>query len=887
MGVQSFSGSATLADGAATITQSCSGRILNAFTLTTNFAVSVPATSLEIDKDSIDLLTNKTETITATLSEGSTDTVTWTSSDENVATVDSKGVVTGVGDGTATITASVRELSKTCAVTVTTVHPTSLAIESENIVDGVLRIRKTDSATATAVIEPAEISDEVVWSIEEAGGATVSQDGVITSKDYGTGTLTVTAGELTASVPVEVYRVPAESVTFRETEVTPLFYDVITLYIDVLPENTTDTVTWSMENSDLGNFNGRYADHAGYYAFGVGTNVITATVGDVSDTCTVTVNDIIEPEDGLPAPIDCPSYDDVVMDRCGVSTTAEVTEIKWDEETPDLLHVVLAAGTEDGTRVKGMGRAFIQSYSASGWSSWYRTEATLENGAANFTVSVYNRGMGFEKVVTFDIAVEESTEPVTATVDITSQMSGGYLHAPAFGETVSSDLAESYGYTDEVADGVSALDVLVRAHELTFGEDFTAETAADYLVIESGNVKKQFGVDPVEGYMADTFLGSFTVNDMYPSSDETVGGQYMGLVVAQAKVVDGDKVDFLFGENEYMGDMTNWFLNEDEEYIGDEFTVAAGEDLTLYLRGTYLYLLLDCKTFPEIVAKYSDNETMMENCEGIQLYTVDLATGALTEIEDAVTDLDGEVTLSFDEPGTYTIVAYGVDEEYEMFNHVMRMSTVTVTEAQPAGPAAQIVSASLTLAGDIGVNFFVIPNDELLADEGAYAQLTAKGVTGDKIMLADLTPDNDGRFTFTQFVAAKEMTEQITLAIYTADGTAVALTDANGSASDGVYSVARFVRTAAEVGSEKLQALAAKLASYGAYAKAYFEYEPMAEDTEYMDAIAGDITGDITVETVTPYKPVKDPSTDAFKAKSISLVLKSETILKVTFAGTD
>ncbi|MBR2832529.1 MAG: DUF4430 domain-containing protein, partial [Oscillospiraceae bacterium] len=75
-----------------------------------------------------------------------------------------------------------------------------------------------------------------------------------------------------------------------------------------------------------------------------------------------------------------------------------------------------------------------------------------------------------------------------------------------------------------------------------------------------------------------------------------------------------------------------------------------------------------------------------------------------------------------------------------------------LVKAEPAGPAAQIVSASLTLAGDIGVNFFVIPNDELLADEGAYAQLTAKGETGEPIMLADLTPDNDGRFCFTQFV---------------------------------------------------------------------------------------------------------------------------------------
>ena len=250
------------------------------------------------------------------------------------------------------------------------------------------------------------------------------------------------------------------------------------------------------------------------------------------------------------------------------------------------------------------------------------------------------------------------------------------------------------------------------------------------------------------------------------------------------------------------------------------------------------------------------------------------------DYEYTVTATMGETELELTEAdGTYTI-----DWDIITDDVTITVDKVSVT---PADPAAQIVSASLTLEGDIGVNYYVIPNDALLADEGAYAQLTYKGAAGDKILLADLTPDADGRYCFTQFVAAKEMTEQITLALYTGEDEAVALTDAAGNASDGVYSVARFVRTAAEVGSEKLQALSAKLASYGAYAKAYFEYEPVAEDTEYADAIAGGDVSAVTLDSVAGFAPVKDASTDAFKAKSISLILKSETILKVTFAGTD
>ena len=54
-----------------------------------------------------------------------------------------------------------------------------------------------------------------------------------------------------------------------------------------------------------------------------------------------------------------------------------------------------------------------------------------------------------------------TSTPTTAKVNFTAQAAGAFLIAPQFGVEVSSDLAESYGYTDQVTDGVSALDVLV------------------------------------------------------------------------------------------------------------------------------------------------------------------------------------------------------------------------------------------------------------------------------------------------------------------------------------------------------------------------------------------------------------------------------------------
>lgn len=70
-----------------------------------------PSTATIVEGDTADL-------IVTLIPSGATGTVEWSSSAEGVATVDENGVVLGVAEGTATITASCGGYSDTCVVTV-------------------------------------------------------------------------------------------------------------------------------------------------------------------------------------------------------------------------------------------------------------------------------------------------------------------------------------------------------------------------------------------------------------------------------------------------------------------------------------------------------------------------------------------------------------------------------------------------------------------------------------------------------------------------------------------------------------------------------------------------------------------------------------------------
>ena len=76
-------------------------------------------TGIGVTPSTATVTVDETTTLTASVTPaGATATITWSSNDDSVATVDANGVVTGVSAGTATITATAGDYSDTCIVTV-------------------------------------------------------------------------------------------------------------------------------------------------------------------------------------------------------------------------------------------------------------------------------------------------------------------------------------------------------------------------------------------------------------------------------------------------------------------------------------------------------------------------------------------------------------------------------------------------------------------------------------------------------------------------------------------------------------------------------------------------------------------------------------------------
>lgn len=244
--------------------------------------------------------------------------------------------------------------------------------------------------------------------------------------------------------------------------------------------------------------------------------------------------------------------------------------------------------------------------------------------------------------------LKEKTVPIhtEATVDLAAVAEGAFLMAPQAEVTVASNLAEHYGYTDSVDLGtaVSALDVLVRAHELMFGEDFTAETAPALLAVnEYGYVTTIFGVE--------TSASGFMVNHMYPhDGTESDWGGYNGYTVSTMPIASGDLVEFfLYQDTKTWSDVYAWFLKDGVS--GRSFTGKVGTPLALTVKGASVMMGY---TFKDLDAMLAAGNAV----SGAQLALVNPETGALTDLEGAVTDETGAVALTFSTPGVYTLTAY-------------------------------------------------------------------------------------------------------------------------------------------------------------------------------------------------------------------------------------
>ena len=238
--------------------------------------------------------------------------------------------------------------------------------------------------------------------------------------------------------------------------------------------------------------------------------------------------------------------------------------------------------------------------------------------------------------------------PAAVKVTLRSQMVGAYLHAPQEVE-VSALEAEKYGFIDAL-EGVTALDALVKAHELVFGEAFTKETAGEYLAVgSSGWISKLFGEK--------TNACGFFVNQGYPNdgTPASFGGGYNGTMVTNTPLLNGDVVDFYTYSDDTYSDYYTWVDAPAEMYVGQKVTATV---TGFYASSSYLY------------KDPASLKAAAKPLEGAKLGWVDPETGAVTVIDGAVTDKNGKATFTVADGFTGYLTAVSNDEEevYALMN---------------------------------------------------------------------------------------------------------------------------------------------------------------------------------------------------------------------------
>ncbi|KAB5607120.1 glycosyl hydrolase family 95 catalytic domain-containing protein [Bifidobacterium jacchi] len=228
----------------------------------------VEKTEKDVDVTGITITGDKTATAgdTVTLSaavapENATDkSVTWKSSDEAVATVDTNGLVTTKKAGTVTITATSVSNPEVSATHEITVAAKTVAVESVTVA-GKAAMTVDEEQQLTATVKPDDATDKTVaWKSSDANIATVDANGKVFAKKAGKVTITATAGgkegklEITVSDKAPVV-VPVQGVTV--TGPTTLVEGTTGDYsATVTPTDATDkSVTWTSSNKSVATVN--------------------------------------------------------------------------------------------------------------------------------------------------------------------------------------------------------------------------------------------------------------------------------------------------------------------------------------------------------------------------------------------------------------------------------------------------------------------------------------------------------------------------------------------------------------------------------------------------------------------------------------------------------
>ena len=184
-------------------------------------------TTVTVTPVTASIVVGATATLQATVKDAQGNVMTgqsvaWSTSDANAATVNSSGVVTGVAVGSPTITATSSGKSGTSSITVTAGPPPPPVVTTVTVTPGTASIAVGATVALLATVRDAQgnvmTGQTVAWSTNNAAAATVSSSGVVTGIAGGQATITaMSSGKAgTSTVTVTAAPLPGGTLLFQE-----------------------------------------------------------------------------------------------------------------------------------------------------------------------------------------------------------------------------------------------------------------------------------------------------------------------------------------------------------------------------------------------------------------------------------------------------------------------------------------------------------------------------------------------------------------------------------------------------------------------------------------------------------------------------------------------
>ena len=176
--------------------------------------ITVEAEPLQIrlEQDTVRLTKSKSQTLVAKLNHPVDAPITWESSDSEIVTVEN-GVISGVGCGNATVTATLENGSSAQAAITVAPAITSLKIERK-----LYKVKPDHTKNLAVVMDPVDGDEEILWTTSDPAIATIDDYGVATGHKNGTVTVTATGkySGLSATCKLKVCNVKQVAFTFDD-----------------------------------------------------------------------------------------------------------------------------------------------------------------------------------------------------------------------------------------------------------------------------------------------------------------------------------------------------------------------------------------------------------------------------------------------------------------------------------------------------------------------------------------------------------------------------------------------------------------------------------------------------------------------------------------------